>query len=91
MTDQPSSPPAVREQTIREVQPGIVGAIVELGRSLVMALPPSFIMLCLLNVGFLWLVMNFLTTQMEMRHQMVARLLDSCIEQRVAQPRPPAP
>jgi len=50
-----------------------------LGRSLIDALPPAFILLVLLNCGFLGMVMWFLNSQMEQRMSLVTKLVDHCL------------
>ena len=58
----------------------VVGAVSRLSQSLITTLPPAFLMLVLMNVGFLALVMWFLNGQMEARTVMVSKVLDRCME-----------
>jgi len=83
-------PPAVREQITREVQPGFAGAVVELARAVMAALPPAFIGLLLVNVIFLAVLFQYLEKASETRSAAVNKILDSCLQQR-APYTPPAP
>jgi hypothetical protein len=66
----------------------IVGATSRLGQALIGALPPAFVMLCLINVGFLGLVMWFLNGQMEQRTALVTKVFDRCFEIALEHPPP---
>src|SRR5262245_44751423 len=72
-------PPVIREHTVREVQPGMLGAVIEVGRTLVGTLPPAFLMLCIINVAFLWLVLDFVQHQSDARVQFLTRIVDRCV------------
>jgi hypothetical protein len=50
-----------------------------LGRSLIDALPPAFILLVLINAGFIGMVLWFLSAQMEQRMALANRVLDHCL------------
>ena len=58
---------------------GAIGAVTDLGRALVSALPPAFVMLLVMNVCFLGLVLWFLNHQADQRTAMVDKLLDRCM------------
>jgi hypothetical protein len=58
------------------------GAVNDIGRSLIGALPPAFLMLCVLNAAFLGGTLWFLSNQMEKRTEIVGKMLDRCMEQR---------
>ena len=60
--------------------PTIVGAASRLGQALVGALPPGFLMLCLINLAFVGLVMWFLNSQMEQRTGLVDTLVTRCMD-----------
>jgi hypothetical protein len=49
-----------------------------LGQSLVAALPPAFLLLCVINLGFLWLVLRFIGDETGQRAVIVNRVLDTC-------------
>lgn len=61
---------------------GAIGALTDLGGRVIGALPPAFLLLCLLNVAFLGVVMLFLNAQMEQRTAVVAKVLDACLTDR---------
>ena len=71
MTDTP--PPA------RDRHEGTIGAVTDLGHTLITALPPAFIMLMIMNLCFLGLVLWFLNHQADQRTAMVDKLLDRCM------------
>lgn len=58
---------------------GIVGAATQIGRSLISALTPEFLVLVLLNIAFLSVVMLFLDKQLERRMTLVTRIIDNCL------------
>lgn len=59
---------------------GAIAAATKLGQSLIGALPPAFLLLCLINAIFIGLVMYFLDHQLDQRTQLVAKLVDSCMD-----------
>jgi hypothetical protein len=61
---------------------GAAGAVADISRSLISALPPAFLMLCVLNAAFLGGTLWFLSNQMEKRTEIVSKMLDRCMEQR---------
>jgi len=61
---------------------GIVQAGVDLGKTLVTALPPGFVMLCLINLVFLLMVVWFIHDQNDMmaeRTKIVGQIITACI------------
>jgi hypothetical protein len=58
------------------------GVLNDIGRGLISALPPAFLMLCVLNAAFLGGTLWFLSNQMEKRTEIVGNMLDRCMEQR---------
>lgn len=58
----------------------IPGAASKLGQALIGALPPAFLLLCLINLAFLGIVMWFLEHQVDSRTEMVGKLMDRCME-----------
>jgi hypothetical protein len=76
--------------TEAETPSNVTGMATKLGTTLIAALPAQFLMLCLINVVFLYFVMSFLGQQMEARTGMANKLLDACIaETRQDHPKPP--
>lgn len=67
---------------------GLVGAATRLGQSLITALPPAFLLLVLINAGFIGVVLWFLDDQLDQRTQLVGKLLDHCMD--IAQHAPAA-
>lgn len=59
--------------------PGLTAAVNDLGRRLITALPPAFLMLALMNLAFIGLVLWFLDQQMEHRFALANRILDGCL------------
>jgi hypothetical protein len=55
--------------------------IADLGRKLIGTLPPAFIMLLLINCGFLGMVLWFLDAQLERRTALLNRIFDFCLTQ----------
>ena len=58
----------------------IVGKTIDLSGRLLSTLPPAFLLLVVVNVGFLALVMWFINAQMAYRTALVAKLLDRFME-----------
>lgn len=42
-------------------------------------LPPSFILLILINTGFLYFMMDFMEKQMDTRMQLAMKIIDHCV------------
>ena len=66
-----------------QASPGVTAAVADVTRILISALPPAFLMLCVLNAAFLGGTLWFLTNQMEKRTDIVGKMLDRCMEQQV--------
>ena len=60
---------------------GIRGGIVDLGRSLIGALPPAFIMLVMINAIFIGAILWFLDNRMTERTALVDKIVDHCLTQ----------
>ena len=69
MPDQPEPQPTT-----------LPGAAQALGRALIGALPPAFIMLVLINSAFLGIVLWFLNFQIDQRTHLVEKIIDHCYE-----------
>lgn len=54
----------------------IPGRIERIGQSLISTLPPAFLLLIAINVGFLW----FLADQMETRAILANKIIDHCLD-----------
>jgi hypothetical protein len=65
---------------VADNNPSITGAAAKLGQSVIGALPPAFLLLCLINVMFIGVVMWFLNEQINDRTQIVSHLLDRCFD-----------
>ena len=68
--------------------PSVVGAIAEVSKTLIGALPPTFLALCLLNAVFLVVFAWFLAHVLEVpqnrdqqRSELIAKMLDRCLVQ----------
>jgi mannose/fructose/N-acetylgalactosamine-specific phosphotransferase system component IID len=57
----------------------ITDTVSVLGSKVIAALPPAFLMLCLINVAFLGLVMWFLRDETTQKIAILNRVLDSCM------------
>ena len=68
----------------------VVGAASKFAQSLVGALPPAFLLLCLLNVAFLGMVMWFLADQVDRRTTLVSTVITRCMDIALHAP-PPGP
>lgn len=80
MAEEPREQP--QQPQIRIDRAGIVAAGVDLGKTVVTALPPGFLMLCLINLVFLMMIMWFLHDQNEniqARTQVVEKIITACI------------
>jgi hypothetical protein len=51
-----------------------------LGQSLIAALPPAFIMLCVVNAIFIGAVLYFLDDQLDQRTALVKTLVERCMD-----------
>jgi len=58
---------------------GILATAADLGRTVVTALPPAFLLLCLLNFGFLWIVLTFTEHQNDQRLSILNRVIEQCL------------
>jgi hypothetical protein len=58
----------------------IPGAVARIGQSLITTLPPAFLLLVLINVGFIGFLMWFLEDQLSQRDAMAKQLFDRCLE-----------
>ena len=56
------------------------GLFSTLGRALIGALPPAFLLLCVINVAFLAAVLWFLDNQSEARLHLIERIIDRCVD-----------
>lgn len=57
---------------------GPAAAAIDASRQVLAALPPAFLMLVLMNIAFLGMVLWFLTSQIEQRTAIVAKMIDVC-------------
>lgn len=57
----------------------VTAEALKLGDRIVAALPPAFLLLVLMNVGFLGMVLYFLNNQMEQRMALATKILDACL------------
>lgn len=62
----------------------VAGATAAVSRALISALPPAFVMLCLINVGFLAFVMWFVNQQSALRADAWKQMVDRCLIERSA-------
>jgi hypothetical protein len=58
----------------------VPGAVARLGQSLIGAMPPSFLLLLLLNIAFGFTLIWFLDDQLEQRNKMAEQLFHRCLE-----------
>jgi hypothetical protein len=63
-----------------EDNPGMFGTIATIAKALITALPPTFAMLCVLNIIFLGVVLKFLSDGINGRVAIVGDLLKTCME-----------
>jgi hypothetical protein len=54
-------------------------SVTELGRSLVAALPPAFVVLCIINLAFLGMVMWFLNHNIQARLEILDKIITKCL------------
>jgi hypothetical protein len=67
----------------------VPGMVADLGRSLLAALPPAFVMLVFINAAFLGAVLWFIDHQSSERAAMVEKLVDRCMSIALRTPAPP--
>ena len=58
----------------------ITGAVTDISKSVVQALPSQFIMLCVINIIFLGMVMWFLHDQIDTRTRFVDKIMSACLD-----------
>jgi hypothetical protein len=56
------------------------GTVARIGTSLISALPPAFLILALLNIGFIAVMVWFLKDQLQQRDMMAEKLFNRCLE-----------
>jgi hypothetical protein len=56
----------------------ITGLAASVGNNLITALPPAFLIMCVLNLAFLGLVLWFIEHQLDQRMAMANKILDHC-------------
>jgi hypothetical protein len=64
---------------VSDPRSGLAATTVEAGRSILMALPPAFIMLVAMNIAFLWLVFDFMSHENDHRLSIVNKVIDQCL------------
>jgi hypothetical protein len=62
-----------------QTRSGVLGSLTEVGDRLIGALPPAFLLLCVINIAFLGIVLWFLDNQIGQRTALVGKLLDRCM------------
>jgi hypothetical protein len=95
MSEPPPLPPSTNgrivreEREIRQVQPGVLGALTEISRTILGGMPPGMVIIVVLFCGLIWFLDNQNSTRaasMEQRTEAVAKLLDKCISAAVGKP-----
>jgi hypothetical protein len=56
------------------------GAIARVSQTLISALPPAFLLLCLINAAFMAVVLWFLDDQLDQRTLLVKTLVERCLD-----------
>lgn len=56
-----------------------IGAASSLAQSLIVALPPAFLLLCLLNIAMVWLILDTVEHQSAQRLEILTRVIDQCL------------
>jgi hypothetical protein len=88
MSEPPPTPPPVNGRVVREeretrqIQPGVLGALTEISRTVLGGMPPGMVIVVVLFGGMIWFLDNQNTQRaesMSQRTEMVAKLLDKCI------------
>jgi uncharacterized protein (UPF0333 family) len=69
--------------------PTITSTVSKLGQSVIGALPPAFLLLCLINAIFIGVVMWFLDSQLKQRTELVSEVVNKCMDIALHAP-PPA-
>jgi hypothetical protein len=59
---------------------GVVGTTLRLGRSIVAALPPAFLLLCVINAALIAMVLWFIDDQLDQRTKLVGILVERCMD-----------
>lgn len=54
-------------------------SITDIGKQVITTLPPAFVMLCLINVVFLWIVFSFAENQSDKRLAIVEKIIERCL------------
>jgi hypothetical protein len=60
---------------------GLIGAVSSVANGLIGALPPAFLLMCVLNLAFLGLVLWFINSQLDQRVALANKILDHCLAQ----------
>jgi len=88
MTENSPPPPKNGERYVREerevrpVQPGVLGALTEISRTILGGMPPGMVIIVVLFCGLIWFLDNQNATRAEsmaQRTEAVSKLLDKCI------------
>jgi hypothetical protein len=58
----------------------VAGAAARVSQSLIGALPPAFIMLCLVNAIFIASLLYFIDDQLDTRTKMVQAIVERCMD-----------
>ena len=77
------------EREVRPVQPGILGALVEVSRTILGGMPPGMVIIVVLFCGLIWFLDDQNATRAEnavQRTEAVAKLLDKCISAAAGKP-----
>lgn len=61
-------------------------SLTTLGEKLIAALPPAFIVLILLNCGFITFAVYTFNANVEARNAMLSRIIESCLVNRQSKP-----
>jgi hypothetical protein len=95
MTESSPPPPKNGERYVREerevrpIQPGILGAMTEISRTILGGMPPGMVIIVVLFCGLIWFLDNQNATRAEsmaQRTEAVGKLLDKCISAAVGKP-----
>lgn len=65
----------------KPVAPGLTGLAASISNGLISALPPAFLLMCVLNLAFLGLVLWFIQHQLDQRVAFVNKVFDHCFQQ----------
>jgi hypothetical protein len=63
-------------------QPPDAGMLASVSEKLIRALPPAFLVLVLLNIGFLGVASYTFSHNTELRNAMIQRIIETCLEKR---------